>query len=61
VRRILGSKRDALIEGWRKLRNEKLTNLRSSPNITGMIKTQRMRRTGHVAVMGEIKSAYRVL
>jgi hypothetical protein len=38
---------------WRKLHNEKLHNLYSSPNIIRMIKSRRMRWAGHVARMGE--------
>jgi hypothetical protein len=47
--------------GLRKLHNEKLHNLYSSPNIIRMIKTRRMRREGHVARMGEKRNAYRIL
>jgi hypothetical protein len=38
---------------WRKLHNEELNNLYSSPNIIRMIKSRRMRWAGHVARMGE--------
>jgi hypothetical protein len=38
-----------VIVGWRKLPNEELHNLYSSPSIIGMIKSRRMRRSGHVA------------
>jgi hypothetical protein len=37
---------------WRKLHNEELQNLYSSPNIIRMIKSRRMRWAGHVARMG---------
>jgi hypothetical protein len=40
--------------GWRKLRNEELHNLYSSPSITRMIKSKRVRWAGHVARMGRI-------
>jgi hypothetical protein len=46
---------------WRKLHNEELHNLYSSPNIIRMIKSRRMRLAGHVARMGETRNAYRVL
>jgi hypothetical protein len=49
LRRIFGSKRDEVTEGWRKLHNEELHNLYTSPNIMRMIKSRRMRWTGHVA------------
>jgi hypothetical protein len=61
LRRIFGPKRDELIGGWRKLHNEELHNLYSSPNIIRMIKSRRMRFTGHVARMGEKRNAYRML
>jgi hypothetical protein len=44
---------------WRKLHNEELHNLYSSPN--RMIKSRRMRLAGHVARMGEKRNAYRIL
>jgi hypothetical protein len=46
---------------WRKLRNEELHNLYSSPNIIRMIKSRRMRWARHVARMGETRNAYRIL
>jgi hypothetical protein len=47
--------------GKRKLHNEELDNLYSSPNIIRMIKSRRMRWAGHVARMGETRNAYRIL
>jgi hypothetical protein len=44
LRRIFGPKRDEVTGGWRKLRNEELHNLFSSPNII-----RRMRWVGYVA------------
>jgi hypothetical protein len=52
LRRIFGPKRDEMIGGWRKLHNEELHNLYSSPNIIRMIKSRRMSWAGHVARMG---------
>jgi hypothetical protein len=46
---------------WRKLHNEELHNLYSSPNIIRMLKSRRMRVTGHVARMGETRNAYTIL
>jgi hypothetical protein len=46
---------------WRKFHNEKLNNLYSSPNILRVIKSRRMRCTGHVEPMGEERGMYRVL
>jgi hypothetical protein len=42
LRRILGPKRDEVTGGWRKLRNEELHNLYSSPSIITMIKSKRI-------------------
>jgi hypothetical protein len=52
LRRILGPKRAEVTGGWRKLHNEELHNLYSSPSIIRMIKSRRMRLAGHVARMG---------
>jgi hypothetical protein len=46
LRRIFGPKRDELTGDWRKLHNEELCNLYSSPNIIRMIKSRRMRWAG---------------
>jgi hypothetical protein len=61
LRRIFGPKRDEVTGGWRKLHNEELHNLYSSPNIIRMIKSKRMRLAGHVAHIGEKRNAYRIL
>jgi hypothetical protein len=52
LRRIFGSKRDEIIGSWKKLNNEELHNLNSSPNVIRMNKSRRMRRVRHVARMG---------
>jgi hypothetical protein len=57
-RRIFRPKRDEVTGEWRKLHNEELIDLYSSPNIR-MNKSKRMRRAGHVARMGE-RGSYRV-
>jgi hypothetical protein len=46
---------------WRRLHNDELNDLYSSPNIVQMIKSSRMRWAGHVARMGEGRGAYRLL
>jgi hypothetical protein len=46
---------------WRKLHNEELHDLYSSPSIIRLIKSRRMRWAGHVARMGEKRNAYRLL
>jgi hypothetical protein len=53
LRRIFGPKRDEVTGEWRKLHNEELRDLYSSPSIIRIIKSRRMRWAGHVARMGE--------
>jgi hypothetical protein len=53
LRRIFGPKRDEPTGEWRRLHNEELNDLYSSPNIIRVIKSRRMRWTGQVARMGE--------
>jgi hypothetical protein len=60
LRRIFGPKREE--DGsWRKLHNDELHSLHISPNIVRVIKSRRMRWTGHVARMEEGRGVYRVL
>jgi hypothetical protein len=49
LRTVFGPKRDGVTGGWRKLHNEELHNLYSSPSIIRIIKSRRMRWAGHVA------------
>jgi hypothetical protein len=60
LRRIFGPKRE-VDESWRKLHNDELHNLHSSPNIDRVIKSRRLRWVGHVARVGEGRGVYRVL
>jgi hypothetical protein len=61
VLRIFGPKGDEVTGGWRKLHNEELHNLYSSPNMIRMIKSRRMRWAAHVAQMWEDRNAYNIL
>jgi hypothetical protein len=61
LRRIFGSKRDEVTGGWRKLLNEELHGLYSSPSIVSVIKARRTRWAGYVARMGEVRGAYNIL
>jgi hypothetical protein len=61
LRRIFGPKMDEVTEKWRKLHNEELHILYSSPNTIMQIKSRRMRWKGHVARVGEERNVYRVL
>jgi hypothetical protein len=60
-RRIFGPKRDEVTGGWRKLHNEELHGLYSSPSNVRVIKGSRMRWVGHVARMGEERDKYNIL
>jgi hypothetical protein len=60
VLRIFGPEREE--DGsWRKLHNDELHDLYSSPNIVRVIKSRRMRWAGHVARVGEGRDVYKVL
>jgi hypothetical protein len=61
LRKIFGPRRDEVTGDWRKLHNEELHNLYSSPNIIRMIKSMRMRWTRHVARMVTKRNACRIL
>ena len=61
LRRIFGSMRDEVSGEWRRLHNEELNDLYSSPNIVRVIKSRKMRWAGHVVRMGEERGVYRVL
>jgi hypothetical protein len=61
LRRIFGPKRDEVTGEWRRLHNEELCALYCSPNIIWVIKSRRLRWTGHVACMGERRDANRIL
>ena len=60
LRRIFGPKRNEVTGEWRKLHNDRLNDLCASPNIVRVIKSRRMRWSGHVARMGEGRGVYRV-
>jgi hypothetical protein len=59
LRRIFGPKRHEVTREWRKLHNEGLNDLYSSPNTFRMIISRRMRWSGHVAGTGKGRDAYR--
>jgi hypothetical protein len=61
LRNIFGPKRGEMTGVWRKLHNEALRDLYSSPSIIRIIKSRRMRWAEHVARMGEKRNAYRLL
>ena len=61
LRRIFGPRRDEVTGEWRRLHNEELNDLYSSPSNVRVIKPKRMRWAGHVARMDEERGAYSVL
>jgi hypothetical protein len=61
LRRIFGLESDEVTGEWRKLHNEELHDLYSSPSIIRIMKSKRKRWAGHVARMGERRNAYRLL
>ena len=60
-RRIFQPERDKLTGEWRKLQNEEVNDLYSSPNTVRVRKLRRMRWAGHVICMGERRGIYKVL
>jgi hypothetical protein len=61
LRRIFGPKRDEVTGEWRRLHNEELNDLYSSPSIIRVMKSRRLRWVGNVARMGETRGAYKIL
>jgi hypothetical protein len=61
LRRIFGPKREEMLGDWRKLHNEELHKLYASSNIITVIKSGRTSWVGHVARMGEMINAYKIL
>jgi len=57
LRRMFGSRRDEVTWEWRKLHNEELNDLYSSPNTVRVIKSKRMRWAGHLTRMRERRGA----
>jgi hypothetical protein len=61
LRRIFGPRWDRVTGGWRKLHNEELHNLYSSPSIIRIIKSRRIKWARYVTRMGEKRNVYRLL
>jgi len=59
LREIFGREKDEVTGKWRKLHNEELNDLYSSPNIIGVIRSRRMKWAGHLARMGDRRGVYR--
>jgi hypothetical protein len=57
LRRIFGPRKGEVTGGWRKLHSEDLQNVYCSPDIIKVDKSKRMRWAGHVASIGEMRSA----
>ena len=60
LRRIFGPRRAEEKGNWRRLHNEELNDLYTSPNIVRVLKSRRLRWDGHVPRMGEEREEYRV-
>jgi hypothetical protein len=61
LRRIFVPRRDEVAGGWRKLHNEELRDLYSSPSFIRIMKSRKMKWVEHIARMGEYRNAYRLL
>jgi hypothetical protein len=61
LKMTFGPKRDEVTGDWRKVHNEELHNLYSSPSIIRVNKSRRLRWVGHAAQIGEKRNAYRIL
>jgi hypothetical protein len=61
LRRTVRPKMVEVTGSWKKLHNEELLSLRSSPSVIWMIKSRRMRWAGHATWIGEKRNAYRIL
>jgi hypothetical protein len=60
-REIFGHRREEVVGGWRRLHNAELHKLYASSNIIRVIKSRRVRFAGHVARIGEMRSAFNIL
>jgi hypothetical protein len=61
LRKIFGPKGDEVTGEWRKLHNEELHILCTTPNIIRQVKSRRMRWAGNVARIGEERKLYMVM
>jgi hypothetical protein len=61
LRRIFGPKREEVVGSWRRLHNEELHNLYTSPNIITVIMSRRMTCTGYVTSMVKVRNVYKSL
>jgi hypothetical protein len=61
LRGLIGPKRNEATSEWRRLHNEEIFYMNSSPNIIRVIKSRKMRWAGHVAILGERRGVYRFL
>jgi hypothetical protein len=61
LRRIFGPKRDEVTGEWRKVHNEELPDLYSSPSVIRIMKSRRMSWAGYVAPIGKKRNVHRLL
>jgi len=57
LRRVFGPKRDEVTKEWRKLHNYELSGLYPLPNIARLVKSRRMKWSGHVARVSAVTSS----
>jgi hypothetical protein len=58
---IFGPGREEVAGDWRRLHNEELRNLYASLSIIRVIKLRSVKCAGHVARMGDMRNAYKLL
>ena len=58
LRKIFGPTRDEVTEEWRRLCNEELNGLYSSPNIIRLNRSRKINWAGHIACMGEVRVTF---
>jgi hypothetical protein len=61
VRRIFGPMREEVVVGWRRLHNVELHNLYASSSVNKVIKSRKIKWTGHVPHMGQLRNAYNIV
>jgi hypothetical protein len=61
LKRIFRPKREEVAGGWRRLHSEELHYLHASPNVVRVMKSRKVKWTGSVARMGQMRNLYKIL